>query len=76
MNWTSGAILTLFNELTTVILVGGLFTFSALVLLIIDILHHLKEMDYSVSPKGVPLASRKPRAVLPRGFLQVCLREP
>lgn len=34
MNWTSGAILTLFNELTVVILVGGLFTFSVLVLLI------------------------------------------
>ena len=34
INWTSGAILTLFNELTVVILVGGLFTFSVLVLLI------------------------------------------
>lgn len=34
MNWIFGAILHLFNELTTVILVGGLFAFSVYVLLI------------------------------------------
>lgn len=33
INWTFGAILTLFNELTAVILIGGLFMFSVHVLL-------------------------------------------